>query len=459
MRAKGGHWIQTVKCGTIVRHGVSNPVEIEQVAKSSTPDVSRIIDSRIRKRMLRIVAGGQLEPIFSTDVSRTTRLIEIPHDGTIEMALDRGMIKGAGHSLPINEVELELKDGRPHALLTAAEALFADRSIAFSQRSKASLGYQLVSNGSGPDVRTGAPVTGEKPRLSRAMTGPRALAEVGQAACKQVLLNWDGVLLSDDPECAHQLRVGLRRFRAALRAFNPITRHTELAGLEVEARDLGRIVGALRDADVLINDILEPAFADLAPSDAGVTLRRLLIQHRARQRDMVRRELVSPRWTHLKLNCALFECAVARSVTRAGLKPCKGEVETFAFQAFGTAWRRVRKKGRNIDHLTIAERHEMRKSLKRLRYTTEYFASLYPARETRPFLQRLKVLQDVFGYLNDVTLSEALPDIVGQHCASQEALLVLLRTVHDWHQTRADVAWEHARDRWRDFRRTPRFWL
>jgi triphosphatase len=44
----------------------------------------------------------------------------------------------------------------------------------------------------------------------------------------------------------------------------------------------------------------------------------------------------------------------------------------------------------------------MRKVLKNLRYQAEFFAHLYAKRDADRFIERLKILQDVFGDMNDV---------------------------------------------------------
>src|SRR3954469_21288599 len=59
------------------------------------------------------------------------------------------------------------------------------------------------------------------PALRRA-TPQAAFKAVSLAALTQIESNARGVLLSDDPEFLHQLRVGMRRLRAALRAFRGI---------------------------------------------------------------------------------------------------------------------------------------------------------------------------------------------------------------------------------------------
>ena len=65
----------------------------------------------------------------------------------------------------------------------------------------------------------------------------------------------------------------------------------------------------------------------------------------------------------------------------------------------------------------------MRKSLKKLRYTAEFLAPLYPKNKVEPFVRRLKKLQDVFGYVNDVRMAAELREIAKAHSGEPEPLI------------------------------------
>lgn len=83
----------------------------------------------------------QLEAIFHTDFNRQIWLVEFNHS-QIELALDRGTIANQSTSIPIQEVELELKQGNQTDLLLFALQLTQFKLHLFSQ-SKAARGYRL----------------------------------------------------------------------------------------------------------------------------------------------------------------------------------------------------------------------------------------------------------------------------------------------------------------------------
>ncbi len=57
---------------------------------------------------------------------------------------------------------------------------------------------------------------------------------------------------------------------------------------------------------------------------------------------------------------------------------------------------------------SIDERHATRKRLKRLRYSIECIASLYPKAQVEQYLKILKPAQETLGLYNDVLVAEAL---------------------------------------------------
>ena len=86
---------------------------------------------------------------------------------------------------------------------------------------------------------------------------------------------------------------------------------------------------------------------------------------------------------------------------------------SFAQEALEHACKRCNKLGSRIGTLSIDERHELRKRLKRLRYTAGFFQTSFPKQETKKYLSRLSKLQDVFGELNDLAVAEsAIDDLI-----------------------------------------------
>ncbi|MCX8601968.1 MULTISPECIES: inorganic triphosphatase [unclassified Gilliamella] len=85
-----------------------------------------------------------LKPLFTTNFTRQVWLISFANS-EIEVALDQGEITSNGQTIPIQEVELEIKHGNKHDLLNFANELSRFHLHLFSQ-SKAARGYRLLNN-------------------------------------------------------------------------------------------------------------------------------------------------------------------------------------------------------------------------------------------------------------------------------------------------------------------------
>jgi inorganic triphosphatase YgiF len=451
LRSDGESWLQTVKAGTGIRNGVSNPVEVEVAVERPEPDVGRIADRKIRRKVEKAVEKSILEPVFETMVERTTRQLH-SGDGELELALDEGTVRAGGAEDPVCEAEVELKSGNPECLLQAAARLFAAEPVRFSESTKAERGYSLALGRTNGHALI-EPQRGVLPELDPDQTCAEAFALIVQSASDQIAANRRAVLETVDPAAAHQLRIGLRRLRSALSAFRPLHDTAALRELEGRAQTLARTVGELRDADVLIEHIYAPV-AGILQHDAGLPrLREVLLAHRDRVRQRVRAALEGQQWSVLQLYLALWPRTIE------GAEALAGPVRKFARSALKKRWRKVADSGERLDDLTIEQRHEMRKALKTLRYATEFFASLYPEESTSRFIKETRSLQEVFGYLNDVVAAERLTAICYEGCGDSREAQRAAGYILGWHNAQAMHAWKDAHKGWQKLEALPRFWV
>lgn len=200
------------------------------------------------------------------------------------------------------------------------------------------------------------------------------------------------VMQSEDPEGPHQARVALRRLRAHLKAARPLTEDRALAPLEERARTIFRILGRLRDADVLLHDLggLDPAALTRAHEEA------------ARIREEVRAELRAAGAERLPEEIAARLAAGGWQGKRAARPFGK-----YAAAALERARERLEAHGRHLADMPDDERHELRKDLKTLRYLVDDLGPLWPAGRVAPLRKRLRRLQDALGTLNDLAMAEA----------------------------------------------------
>lgn len=458
VRKSGKSWLQTVKLGTGVMGGLSSPVEAEHAVKGRALDFSVIEDDAVRERLLDILGDAPLAECFETVMKRTIRNLTRESDGTlIELAFDTGHILAGSGTQPLTELEMELKAGPSRALYDAAKALLKDIPFRFSPYSKAERGYRFAEGQAEEERR---PVFAAPVALDEGVTTEHAFRDVLRSCLTQITENRLVVLASDDPEGPHQLRVGLRRLRSAFRLFRPALNPATVAPLDELARTVATEAGALRDLDVLVEEIVAP-LAPKAPESVSIGT---LLEVLHASRDTGVRDTLT---THLKseeVNAFLLDLA-AYTEGRGWLDPqdfgqtelLARPIETYASHALAKQWRKVLKYGKRLEELSVPERHEMRKAMKKMRYGIEFFGCLYPEETVKPFLKRMKKLQDIFGYLNDVAMAEQLP----QKCritSRNEAAATAIGFVIGWHEAQCQAMWQHARGYWDATRKTPKFW-
>ena len=448
LRSEGDRWLQLVEAGGADARGTSNRLAAGGSLERPEPDLDLIANRSMRRRIEKAVARSILEPVFETVVERTTRQLHAA-EGDLELALDEGVVRAGSVESSLCEAELELKSGSPECLLHTAAQLFASAPVRLADGNRADRGYGLALGRKA--VGQAAPQRGELPHLEPDHTSAQALALLIQSAAAQITANRTAVLETEDPDAAHQLRIGLRRLRSALLAFRPLSDTAAARELARHARALARGVGELRDADVLIEEIYAPVAGTMRHDPGLAGLREALLAHRLRMRDRVRSELRGPQWSVLQLYLALWPRIIEG-----------GELSTpiakFARSALKKRWRKVADSGDRLKDLDVVERHAMRKALKTLRYTAEFFADLYPVQATRRFIKEIRGLQEEFGYLNDVVAAERLTAICREDCPDNCEAQRAAGFVLGWHNAQAVHAWKRAHKGWRKLDALPRFW-
>ena len=91
---------------------------------------------------------------FETIIKRRTILVERGRS-QIEVAFDEGVIAVAGRSVPLTEIELELKSGDEPALYDLAMSLAEELPLRLDFVSKGERGFRAVSEETAAAVKAG----------------------------------------------------------------------------------------------------------------------------------------------------------------------------------------------------------------------------------------------------------------------------------------------------------------
>jgi CHAD domain-containing protein len=231
------------------------------------------------------------------------------------------------------------------------------------------------------------------------MTTREAFDVVAYSTLQHFSANADGVR-SLDSEAVHQMRVGLRRLRAAISLFKSFLPGPSMGKIKTELKCLTDELAPAREIDVLVEERIRP-LRHVAEQQRGA--RAVEKQFAARREQAFRRArkaIQTKRYRDLPLD--VLEWLETRRI--GGKDEAQVSIADFAGELFRRRLRKVRKEGRHLEKLSAPERHKLRIKIKKLRYAAEFFESLYPdanRRELARFSARLKKLQDALGALND----------------------------------------------------------
>jgi len=238
--------------------------------------------------------------------------------------------------------------------------------------------------------------------------------EVSNSCLRQVVANEKSVG-AGQPEGVHQMRIGLRRLRAAIAFFSKLTE----GDLNVEKikQDLKWITTQLapaRDLDVYLRNSVEPLEHAKYSTAGSHALKQTVKRRRKAAFSRARQAIRSKRYRKTILDVAEW--------LNAGPWLTTGDVKARAHQQCPAVnfvsdeltrrRKKLAKKGTNLESIDVQQRHKIRINAKKLRYATEFFASMFPGRKAkrqrRIFVKSLKRLQSSLGDLNDFALHAGL---------------------------------------------------
>ncbi|MGD1922671.1 MAG: CHAD domain-containing protein [Paracoccaceae bacterium] len=422
LRREGRSWVQTLKIshGAMV-NGLSQPDEIEYPVENQQIDLTRIPNHDLREHVMGLARSG-LRPVAETRFRRTSRVLKLPACGAaIEFAIDKGTLASGGTQADFIEAELELIDGAPSSLYQLARKILPKGPVRFAEHSKSQRALAL----SDPAV---APATLRKARpvdLSTLRSVEQAAIAVFSEGVAHAAPNIALLLDSDDINGPHQTRVALRRLRSAMSAFRTALGRGALEPMAQKAQVLGGEAGRIRDLDVLADEIVARE-AELHPDETG--FQRLADAIHARRdvvREDVRKTLLASDLSGFALDMAGFIASRAwvNGADHGQTERLAQPLMPYARKVLDKRWKSVAAWGARIDELTIDERHEMRKDVKKLRYLVDAFKSLLDPERVAGFNRYVKLLQKAFGALNDSAMAEILllaPDAPGRDDAEAQ---------------------------------------
>lgn len=419
IRFEDSQWVQTLKTAG---DGVAKRVELNTVLSLAgtpdtldvsrlVPDISLITAPTVVAQLTNIMPLDELAQALTvqyfTDVQRISRQIK-KNNSRIEIAYDIGKVgigrlnsqKAANnHGLTqsdIHEIEFELLEGDPSDLIEVAKTWCKKYKLYLSTVTKAQRGSLLLAN-----KQFAEPVKADLAvlQLHKGISQFAFLQAVINNCLVQILPNASAIAEgSPDGNLVHQLRVGIRRLRTALKHFKFAQDYIDPNWLMVLKQTFS-LLGEYRDKEILqikTQPLLESVGAphvewstavDIMPIDAV----------RANDFQILLLELIG--FTHLPVPAdnPKAKATVAKKLEKL-------------FTAIAAA-------SDKFASLDTDSQHGIRKDLKSLRYVSEFAAPLFAnqnngkkgkkATKLNAFLQYLEPAQDVLGEYNDNVVGHA----------------------------------------------------
>ena len=211
-----------------------------------------------------------------------------------------------------------------------------------------------------------------------------------------------------DPEDLHDMRVAARRMRAAWKVFDDAFKPARTRRLRRRLRTLSDRLGAVRDLDVLIDE-LELYRAGLDPEQqAGLDpLHSLWSRQRRSARQLLLDELDSPRHADFLREMEAFLEAGVNEAATVGSPTVPHRVRDRLPSQLWAAYENVRAYELVLPWADVETLHQLRIASKWLRYDLEFFGETLGS-EAERLTDRVVGLQDFLGCLHDADVASKL---------------------------------------------------
>ena len=390
LRCENGRWVQTLRAAS--KHAVerlAHEVALDAPAKDTPAlDLQRHNGTPAGAALaaVRLEAASPMGQRFHTDVERWHLRVSTAAGTAIDLALDSGSVQAGGHRLGIAELAVEWREGPRAGLFDLAADVLREGGARLAFESKAQRGERLAA---GPTLR--APAYAAPIALGKHANGHHLLQRVLRNTLAQVLPNADAMAEGrTDGEVVHQLRVGLRRTRTAIRELGRLAPGT-LDGIDGPLTMAFRMLGQRRDDENLV-EAVRPLLARAgAPRLKWASPPPLDLAH----------AVIDTRFQLAVLQLLRVANTLGDAPCEHGPKATRRIVEN----RLDRLHRSVIKQGCHFHELPTDAQHSVRKKIKRLRYLSEFAGPLWRDHEVKRYLARLKPAQEALGRHNDVVVA------------------------------------------------------
>ena len=218
--------------------------------------------------------------------------------------------------------------------------------------------------------------------------------------------NEAGIRADIDSEFLHDFRVAIRRTRSGLAQFKGVFPPDVTDTFKTAFAWLGQVTGPTRDLDVYL--LFETDYMSRLPEPLGAGLAGFFTEMAAQRHgawEKMVKTLQSVRYRQVMDDWQACLAEDEKSWSEYPDRP----VQEAARQIIHRRYLRILKRGRAIGPASPDDDlHSLRIQCKKLRYSLEFFASLFPAAQMTRVIGQLKGLQNNLGAFNDLSVQQAM---------------------------------------------------
>jgi CHAD domain-containing protein len=249
------------------------------------------------------------------------------------------------------------------------------------------------------------------------MSAGQAFTVIGMACLRQLTTHETGTI-KREPEALHQMRVALRRLRAAISLFGEVVSDDRVEAIKAELKWLGRELAPARDLDSLLIEVIKPLRKQRAGIPGFASVARIFERERLKSYRQVQAAVQSQRFRSLVADTTAWvgDGPWTRSSDAQHAAHRNEPIETLAAEQLSRRRKKIRRRGREIASLDAERLHALRIQVKKARYAVEFFSSLYRGKKSErrkeKFHAALRQLQGSLGGFNDIAMRKTLCEAI-----------------------------------------------
>jgi inorganic triphosphatase YgiF len=401
VRKEGRQWLQTLKIATSnsldrIEHNVVLSSQKSLLPHWSISHHQGHPAGELLTKLIPDLSNEKLRIQYQTDIWRRKVKVKTVY-GMLEYALDEGVIftkqPNQVRSELVHELEIELMAGHPESVLSHAKAMVKRFKAYIDTRSKSERGYLLASNIEVSPLRRAVAIRNTKQSPHTQIFNPAFDDCLEQILNNQNVINM-GYVHYDD--YIHQLRVGIRRLKTFFKFLTPYEIVLTNEGSNA-LEEIFKKLGKYRD-NSFISQILNPTILSLngppiiLESKENLPHPNIICKDSSFQ--LLLLEIMSLRFQDFFLPNDIKENINFLSHTKK-----------LVFKKMNKAYYFCANQAAELNGLEDEAVHVLRKKLKFLRYSLEFFRDFCVPSKFKLFFKALTQTLDHLGQFNDICVA------------------------------------------------------